>query len=75
VDGHGVIVGRHGGTHRVSSLPRRRHSVYRFYDSDGVLLYVGLSCDLTERLRKHGSEKDWWVEIARVELEHYTKPR
>jgi hypothetical protein len=66
-----VIVGRHGGARRVPGRRRKRHSVYRFYDGAGGLLYVGLTCDITGRLTKHAGDKDWWVDVARVELEHF----
>lgn len=35
-------------------LAQREHFVYRCYDADGVLLYVGATSDLPRRIRVHG---------------------
>jgi hypothetical protein len=53
-----------------SDMVDRRTCVYRFYDSAGVLLYVGLSMSLEGRLAKH-RRKPWWPEVARTELEWF----
>jgi predicted GIY-YIG superfamily endonuclease len=45
-----------------------RTALYRHFDADGELLYVGISLDTMRRLLQHkGSE--WQQEIAKVEIE------
>lgn len=45
-------------------------SLYRHYDADGALLYVGISLNAVYRLSQHGSA-DWSKYIARVDIESY----
>lgn len=43
-------------------------TVYRAYNSDDELLYVGVTGNLRERIKGHRSERPWWrAEVARVE--------
>lgn len=37
----------------------RKHFVYRAYDKDGVLLYVGCSMNLSQRWKDHRANKVW----------------
>lgn len=46
-------------------------TLYRFYASDGVLLYVGVAGNPGRRFEQHRGEKPWWGEVARVRLEHH----
>lgn len=47
-------------------------SVYRCFDHDGALLYVGVSVNAIQRIGQHQSEKKpWFHEVARVEIEHF----
>jgi DNA-directed RNA polymerase subunit N (RpoN/RPB10) len=48
--------------------------VYRAYDAQGQLLYVGKSIGLLTRLRDHRSTDKWWKAISRLELEHFDSP-
>lgn len=44
--------------------PDRSHYIYRFHNSDGVLLYIGSSGDLWRRFRSHLDEGHaWWPEV------------
>lgn len=45
------------------------HALYRFYDADGVLLYVGITVDPGARLKKHQGDKEWWTKVARIAIE------
>lgn len=59
----------------VSLTPRKRTerhstSLYRMFDSDGVLLYVGITSS-PKRLGQHQRNSAWWLAVARVEVEHY----
>lgn len=47
------------------------HTLYRFYNDVGVLLYVGITINPGARLTKHKDTKTWWQDVARVDLEHY----
>lgn len=45
------------------------HALYRFFDSAGALLYVGITFDPGSRWRKHRDGKPWWTEVARIDIE------
>lgn len=45
--------------------------LYRMYSDDGILLYVGLTCNLPGRFKKHKAEKDWFVSVSDIRLEHF----
>lgn len=46
--------------------------VYRCYDADGDLLYVGCSKDVEKRLKQHEGYADSWVnQMARIAVEEY----
>jgi predicted GIY-YIG superfamily endonuclease len=42
--------------------------VYRLYDAEGSLLYVGVASDLEVRFKDHAKEKAWWPLVARREI-------
>jgi predicted GIY-YIG superfamily endonuclease len=44
--------------------------VYRCYDAEGTLLYVGLSNNLVGRIAKH-KRRDWWPDVASLETVEY----
>ena len=44
--------------------------VYRAFDSDGVLLYVGCTKNIKNRLKNHG-KNEWTVDMARIHLRFY----
>jgi hypothetical protein len=46
-------------------------AVYRCYDREGRLLYVGASCLGLIRFHQHHTEKGWWPGVARIQVEHY----
>ena len=47
-------------------------SLYRAFDADGVLLYVGISSSALRRLGQHaGGPAAWWDRATRVEIEHF----
>lgn len=46
-----------------------RTAVYRFFDKDDQLLYVGVAKDPERRWAKHASDKDWWSQVARKTTE------
>lgn len=50
-----------------SDMAYTRTCVYRLYDAEGALLYVGLTKNPLGRFSKHGA-KPWWREVAYKEL-------
>jgi predicted GIY-YIG superfamily endonuclease len=42
-----------------------RTLLYRLYDADDELLYIGITDDPAGRMRGHAGDKDWWPEVAR----------
>jgi predicted GIY-YIG superfamily endonuclease len=44
--------------------------LYRYYDADGQLLYVGISLSAVARASQHRAEKGWWQDVARMTVEH-----
>lgn len=46
----------------------RSAAVYRLYDAEGALLYVGSAYNPEQRSKKHRG-KEWWPEVARREDE------
>jgi hypothetical protein len=43
--------------------------LYRHYDADGGVLYVGITFDPSSRRRQHASDKPWWPLVARTTYE------
>jgi predicted GIY-YIG superfamily endonuclease len=46
------------------------HVLYRMFNRDGVLLYVGITNNPKGRFRTHGELKSWWSEVATITLQH-----
>lgn len=51
------------------SAPCKATKLYRHYDADGVLLYVGISIGAMRRLIEHLNGSDWSGDIAHVRIE------
>lgn len=47
-------------------------TLYRFYGLDDTLLYVGMTVNPGRRMEKHRGTKDWWCDVARIEMEQFT---
>lgn len=45
-----------------------RTALYRLYDVDDQLLYIGISVNPTTRWSMHAGEKTWWPLVARKDL-------
>lgn len=45
--------------------------VYRMYDADDRLLYVGVTCNTANRWQAHRRNSAWWKAVARKELTTY----
>lgn len=47
------------------------HSLYRHFDADGKLLYVGVSLSSVKRLMEHRSSSHWFPDISTVTIEKF----
>jgi hypothetical protein len=47
----------------------RRTAVYRLFDKEGRLLYVGIAFDPEKRWKDHVVFKSWWPDVARKDIE------
>lgn len=45
--------------------------LYRHFDKDGQLLYVGISFGAIARLQAHKRDADWFDKIARVDIQKF----
>lgn len=48
-----------------------RTALYRLYDADGMLLYVGIARNPERRFAQHAAEKTWWPRVVRRAIEWY----
>lgn len=46
-------------------------SVYKYYDRDGILIYVGITSRGSARNTEHNKSKFWWKFVDRQTVEHY----
>jgi len=49
-----------------------RTAVYRLYDANDVLLYVGMTRHPDARCGHHATHKRWWPEVCRREVQWHT---
>lgn len=47
------------------------HILYRFFDDQKNLLYIGITSDPATRFKQHSSHKTRWHTVATITLEHY----
>ena len=45
--------------------------LYRLFNKEGQLLYVGQSINFGNRVRTHRKVQDWWVDVSFILLENY----
>ncbi len=43
-------------------------ALYRMYDSDDELLYVGISCNPGSRIAQHAEFKEWYEDVAIIRI-------
>ncbi|MER5902987.1 GIY-YIG nuclease family protein [Streptomyces mirabilis] len=53
------------------SEPPERTALYRFYDAEDRLLYVGITSNPKARWRAHARDKYWWPEVSRKTIEWF----
>jgi predicted GIY-YIG superfamily endonuclease len=49
----------------------KMHTLYRFYDVDGRLLYIGRTMNPSARFKQHKADKDWWPEVAEIKMRQF----
>lgn len=47
------------------------HLLYRLFDANDHLLYIGRTNDLRKRLDRHSRVQSWWPEVARSQVETF----
>lgn len=47
------------------------HWLYWFYDAEGLLLYVGITNTGVRRMEQHGADKEWWPQVATINVNHF----
>jgi predicted GIY-YIG superfamily endonuclease len=52
-------------------LDDHRTALYRFYGTDGALLYVGITQNIDERWTAHERDKPWWPQVTEKALEWF----
>lgn len=45
-------------------------TLYRLFDIEGTLLYVGIAGNPGRRFEQHAKDKPWWSEVDLIDLEH-----
>jgi predicted GIY-YIG superfamily endonuclease len=45
--------------------------LYRLFDADGALLYVGITRTLDRRMQQHALKQPWWPEVAKTVTTEY----
>jgi hypothetical protein len=49
----------------------KQTELYRHFDADGNLLYVGISLSVLHRLRRHRQKSAWFGRIVRITIERF----
>lgn len=49
----------------------RDNTLYRIYDADGGLLYVGATTNPALRISEHSRRRPWWSTAATITMEHF----
>ena len=45
--------------------------LYRYYDKDVNLLYVGMSSNALRRVKEHQKDKEWYWDIVKITIENF----
>jgi predicted GIY-YIG superfamily endonuclease len=54
-----------------TTAKRGETALYRHFDAEGRLLYVGITNNYARRSGEHADDKPWWRDVARSEVERY----
>ena len=50
---------------------RLGEQVYRLYNDENELLYIGISWSALHRLAQHAKNQPWWHEVATIKIQSY----
>ncbi|WNI31465.1 hypothetical protein [Streptomyces sp. ITFR-6] len=50
-------------------IASRRTALHRLYDQSGGLLYIGISHQPDVRFAQHSTDKPWWSDVARRDVQ------
>lgn len=52
------------------------YCLYRLFDHDSTLLYVGVTVNLQNRMRQHQRKQSWWIDVdeSKTIVEMYDTP-
>jgi hypothetical protein len=53
----------------------KMQQLYRLYDADGTLLYIGISYSAIARYAQHKADKPWIGDVCRIEIETHDVSR
>lgn len=48
-----------------------RNVLYRIFDGDGALLYIGATTSLATRIASHAQTQPWWDEASEIKLKRF----
>jgi excinuclease UvrABC nuclease subunit len=51
------------------AVETRGYTVYRLYDAERNLLYVGITRNIRARFQHHTNNQPWWPSVAHVETD------
>jgi hypothetical protein len=54
---------------QTAHILRMRTALYRHYDAEGNLLYVGISLSPISRTSQHAQTAEWFNDVARIDIE------
>lgn len=57
----------------VNHTAGRPASVYKYFDANSLLLYVGMTGRGQQRQAEHNATKEWWKFVSHQEVEHFTR--
>lgn len=46
-------------------------TLYRYFDAQGALLYIGVTSRINRRMREHWESSEWFAKIARCEFQQF----
>ncbi len=49
----------------------QKHTLYRMFDANGELLYVGISCHAQTRFRQHFDKQPWGKDVRDIKVEFF----
>jgi excinuclease UvrABC nuclease subunit len=53
------------------TVQTKGYTVYRLYDAERNLLYVGCTANVKRRFQHHSTQRAWWPDVAEVETETF----